>query len=362
MATVPWLDRTTVEPSKCGGKACIRGMRITVDLRQALQNAALCVDPSMVWNMQLSRRQVLAGAASWLATPLVLRGQDTPTFSADVKVVNVLATVSTRKGAVVRDLGKDDFVLYEDDRPQTVRYFSQESNLPLTLGLLVDTSVSQGRVMNAERGASFHFLETVLRPQDQAFLVQFDMRVFFRKTLTSSLRELDDGLSFVDTPSRSELASQTGGGTLLYDAVFTASHDVMAKVRGRKALIVLTDGVDTGSASTLDEAVDAAQRADTLIYSILFSDAGYYGLLGGAGGRRPLMRMSGETGGGFFEVSKKQGLDQIFGVIQDELRSQYSLGYVSDRPVAAPGFRRIRLTTTKKELIVQARDRYWAAH
>jgi VWFA-related protein len=156
------------------------------------------------------------------------------------------------------------------------------------------------------------------------------------------------------------LQAQSGGGTLLYDAVVTAAQDVMSKQQGRKALILLTDGVDTGSESTLAEATDAAQRSDTLVYSILFADAGAYGFGGSPDGRRPLQRMSQDTGGGLFEVSKKHGIDQIFDQIQDELRSQYSLGYVSDQPVTVSSFRRIQLTTKRKGLVVQARDRYWA--
>jgi len=315
--------------------------------------------------MRQSRRQVLRTAASWLGTGLgaglALRGQqETPTFSTEVKVVNVLATVTDKKGQILRDLSQEDFLLYEDKRPQTVRYFSRESDLPLTLGLMVDTSMSQERVLDAERGASFRFLEVVLRPQDKVFLMQFDFRIFVRQPLTNSLKKLDAALAFVETPSRSQLRLQSGGGTLLFDAVVTAEQDVMSKQQGRKALILLTDGVDTGSDSTVAEAADAAQRADTLIYSILFSDAGAYGLMGSPDGRRPLTRMAQETGGSFFEVSKKQSIDQIFGVIQEELRSQYNLGYVSDQPVTISGFRRIELTTKRKGLVVQARDRYWA--
>jgi VWFA-related protein len=311
--------------------------------------------------MQHGRRQFLRAAASLLSCPLLLRSeQDLPTFSTDVKVVNVLATVTDKHGEIIRDLTKDDFVLYEDKRPQTIRYFAQQSDLPLTIGLMVDTSMSQRRVLNAERGASFRFLEVVLRPsKDQVFLMQFDFRIFVRQELTSSLRSLDDALAFVDTPTRNQLQIQSGGGTLLYDAVVQASRDIMAKQQGRKALILLTDGVDTGSEASVPAAIDAAQQADTLIYSILFADAGAYGF-GGADGRKPLQRMAQETGGSFFEVSKKQSIDQIFGIIQDELRSQYSLGYVSDVPVRLSEFRHIELTTKRKGLLVQSRDRYYA--
>jgi VWFA-related protein len=300
-------------------------------------------------------------AVPLLGVPHLLRGQqEVPTFSTDVKVVNVLATVTDKKGQIIRDLTKDDFELSEEKRSQTVRYFTQQSDLPLTIGLMVDTSMSQVRVLDAERGASYRFLEVVLRPKDQAFLLQFDMRVVIRQTLTSSLKQLNDKLAFVDTPTRRQLGLQSGGGTLLYDAVVQAAEDVTAKQQGRKALILMTDGVDTGSDSTLADAVDAAQKADTLVYSILFADAGAYGFLGGPDGGRPLRRMSQETGGGFYEVSKKLSIDQIFGLIQDELRSQYSLGYVSDKPVTISGFRNIELTTRRKGLIVRARDRYWA--
>lgn len=311
---------------------------------------------------RFSRRQLLLSAGALMGAHRLLRGQEEPTFSTDVKVVNVLATVLGRKGEIIRDLDRDDFSLLENGRPQTIRYFARQSDLPLTLGLLVDTSMSQQRVLDTERGASFRFVDQVLREtMDQVFVLQFDMAVMMRQALTSSRGKLDDALAIVDTPTRNELQHQSGGGTLLYDAVVEASKDVMKNRPGRKALIVLSDGVDFGSEATLADAAEAAQRADTLVYSILFSDAGAYGMFGmGSTGRAALMRLAKETGGGFFEVSKKQGIERIFDVIQEELRSQYSLGYVSDEPVRISEFRRIKLTTRQKGLVVQARDRYWA--
>ncbi|HEY1494782.1 MAG TPA: VWA domain-containing protein [Candidatus Solibacter sp.] len=298
-----------------------------------------------------TRREFLAAAAALLP----LRAQDVPTFTTDIKLVTVLATVTNHQGEIVRNLTKDDFLLLEDKRPQNIRYFSQESDLPLTLGLMVDTSMSQRRVLDAERGASYRFIETVLRPnKDQVFLMQFDFRIFMRQPLTNSLRQLSDSLPYVDTPTFNQLRAQSGGGTLLYDAVVTASQDVMLNRTGRKALILLTDGEDFGSDASVSDAIEAAQRADTLIYSILFADQG--------DGRRPLQRMSKETGGGFFEVSKKQNIDQIFTAIQEELRSQYSLAYVSDKPVITNEFRHIQLTARQKGLAVQSRDRYFARH
>ncbi len=306
--------------------------------------------------------------AASLAGVRALSAQQPPedaTFSADVKVVNILATVRSKKGEIIRGLSKDDFVLTEDKRPEAIRYFSQESDLPLTIGLMVDTSMSQQKVLESERSASYRFLEQVLREKiDQVFIMQFDMAVRMSQDLTAARQKLEHALEEVNTPSHAELAMQNGGGTLLYDAVVQASMNVMKNQRNRKALILLTDGVDTGSDQSLPAAVEAAQRADTLVYSILFSDSGAYGVpfgFGGPDGKGVLMRLSKETGGGFFEVSKKLGIDQIYGAIQDELRSQYSIGFVSDVPVRVSEFRALQLTTRQKGLVVQARDRYWAA-
>jgi VWFA-related protein len=307
------------------------------------------------------RRRFVMGAAALFSPWPRISGQDTPTFSTDVKVVNVLATVRAKNGELIRNLTKDDFALAENGRPQTIRYFSQESDLPLTLGLMVDTSASQRRVLDAERGACFHFLDQVLRGnQDRVFIMQFDSAVELRQELTSSRQKLDDALALVDSETVRQLQIQHGGGTLLYDAVAKASKEVMKPLTGRKALIVLSDGVDFGSEETLPAAVEAAQRAETLSYSILFSDSGAYGILGGKDGKGVLMRLSKDTGGGFFEVSKKLSLEQIFDRIQEELRSQYNLGYVSDEPVRVSEFRNIELAAKQKGLSVQARAKYWA--
>jgi VWFA-related protein len=319
-------------------------------------------------NKRTSRRQILSWATALGVVRSLVRAQEETTFSADVRVVNVLATVRDRQGRIIRDLAQADFSVSENGRPQVIRYFSRESDLPLTLGLMVDTSVSQQRVIDAERGASMRFVDQVLREnKDHVFLMQFDMTVHMAQALTSSHRKLEEALAFVDTPSRQELRNQYGGGTLLYDAVVEASKQVMKNQSGRKALIVLSDGVDTGSERTLTDAIEAALRTDTLIYSILFADPHYYGgpLLGrmsGAGGRNALLRLSTETGGGFFEVSKKQTIDDVFTILEEELRSQYSLGYVSDIPLHIAEFRKIQLTVNQKGLNVQARDRYWAHH
>ena len=297
-----------------------------------------------------TRRELLQLAATLCGVRLAPGQQDAPVFSTDVRVVNVLATVRNKTGSLVGDLSQEDFSLSEDGHPQTIRYFTRETDLPLTLGLMVDTSASQRKVMDAERGASLRFLDHTFRDgKDHVFIMQFDTAVLLRQPLTDSVRKLDDALAYVDTETNRQLQMQGGGGTLLYDAVVQASDDVMRKLRGRKALIVLSDGVDFGSNATEKDAVEAAQRAEALIYSILYSDSGAYGIFGGGGdGKRVLERMS------------KQTVDQVFGILEEELRNQYNLGYVSDKPITLSEFRAIQLTAKQKGLTVQARHQYWA--
>ncbi len=364
----------------------------------------------------VSRRDLLRTAGSlWLvssafgqqaAAPLQSPQPDR-TFSTDVKVVNVLATVRNSKGEIVRDLTKDDFAIEEDGQAQTIRYFSRETDLPLTLGLLVDVSGSQRRVLGEERHASTAFLDQVLREdKDQAFLIQFERDVELVKDLTSSRKALESAVNSLDAPELQRgggsggggnrgggypgggggypggrRGGARGGGTSLYDAVFLASDDVLQKQSGRKAVIVLSDGVDNASKTSLTEAVESAQRADTLVYSILFAEehqpamGGFGPVFGPGGGRRGrgrmpqesrpdgkkvLERISKETGGAFFEVSKKHPLDEIYKRIEEELRNQYSLGYTPERASGGGGYRKIRATAKQKGLVVQARDGYYA--
>ncbi len=297
----------------------------------------------------MQRREFLYSLLA--ASALKAQDQDT-IFRSDVKVVSILANVLDRDGRLVHDLTQDEFRVLENGRAQTIKYFSRDTNLPLTLGLMVDTSMSQEHVMQAERVASFRFLDRVLRPKDQAFITQFDMSVQTPQTLTDDRESLRKALVFVDTPTRATLRAQAGsGGTLLFDAVIQASRNILLKQQGRKAMIILSDGGENGSEGSLQDSIDAAHKADTLIFSILF---------GGTEGRGNLQRMSKETGGGYFEVSKRFTIDQVFDTIQDELRGQYNIGYVSDVPVRISEFRKLQVATTRKGLTVQARDRYWA--
>ncbi len=354
----------------------------------------------------LAEAQLRSQQATGTQQPPAAAPTQAPPIAVNVKVVNVLATVRDKKGEIVRNLTQQDFEIKEDDRPQTIKYFSHETDLPLTLGMLVDTSMSQRRVLGQEKDASATFLDAVLRvDKDRAFIINFDHDVTLDQDLTSSRDKLQSALGQLQIASRSTSDDQDsgqggggqggggggrggrggyhGGGTALYDAVYLASNDVTAKQQGRKALIVLSDGVDRGSKKTLASAMEAAQRADTLVYSIYFSseeEGGSYGgpRMGGRGGmgrhgggypgsqeshpdgKKILERLSKETGGRFFESNKKHPLDETFKDIEDELRNQYSLGYTPDPPDTAAGYHKIIVIVKKKDLAVQARDGYYS--
>ena len=344
--------------------------------------------------------------------------QPVTTLSVKVNVVNVLATVRDKHGKIVNTLGKDDFTISEDGRPQAIHYFTRESDLPLTLGLMVDTSMSQRRVLDQERSASHGFLDQMMRAdKDKAFVIHFDREVELLQDLTNSNEKLEAALGKLTTPQpqfkqtgggnpndqggdrdgddnrgsgRGQGRHRMGGGTLLYDAIYLASDELMKKQQGRKALIVLSDGVDRGSKETLETAIATAQKADTAVYSILYKDdegngehrggfgmggpwggGGGMGRRGGGGPRYPqeqrpdgkkiLARISQETGGRMFEVSKKLTVDQIYAQVEEELRNQYSIGYTPDRANAGGGYHKIQLVAKGKDLVVQTRDGYYAS-
>jgi VWFA-related protein len=349
----------------------------------------------------LSRRSFLAVAAAGAFSTRSARAQapaadSDAKFSTDVKVVNVLATVRDKQGKIVSDLAKDDFDLQEEGRPQVIRYFSRETDLPLTLGLLVDTSLSQRRVLDEEKDASRRFIEKVLREErDQTFLIHFDHDTELLQDLTSSRAKLERAMDQVQLPddARPQFGGGGGGGgypggggrrrgggpgTTLYDAVYLASDELMKKRMGRKAVILLTDGVDNGSKISLAQSIESAQRSDTLVYSIWFtgeeqqpvqSYPGGFGRRRGGGfppvqqqyrpdGKKILQQMSRETGGGFFEVSKKMSIDQIYDRIEEELRNQYNIGFTPDKTDNF-GFHRIMLTVKQKGMMVQTREGYY---
>jgi len=368
------------------------------------------------------------------APPVPAAGDGPSKFSSEVKVVNLFATVRDKQSKLVKDLTRDDFVLDEEGKPQAIKYFALDANLPLSLGLLVDTSGSQRTVLNDERAASYKFFDQVLREdRDLAFVIHFDSEVeLLTKEFTASRKDLEaalDQLRIADRGQQQQPQQGQGqggggypgggggypgggyprggggrgypgggypsggrgrGGTDMYDAIKLASDELMVKQKGRKALILLTDGVDTGSRYTLFEAISSAQKADTLVYSVLFAGTEGYSQgggprMGGGGmgrggmgrmpmpmpggggggydygsGKKVLEQIARETGGRFFQVSRSHPIDKVYADIQEELRNQYSLGYTPDPPAEGGIYRHIHLTSKRKNTTVVTREGYYA--
>ena len=358
-----------------------------------------------------------AAQAQSSAAPEQAHAATAPTLNVDARLVNIPVVVHDKKGALVQTLAKDNFVLQVDGHPQTIRYFNRDTDLPLTLGLLVDVSLSQRDAIDDERTASFAFLDDMLTGpagRDKAFVVQFARQTDLLQDVTSSKPKLQAGLKQLETPASGDYdttssgpnSSDTGSGrssdsstrtrragTTLYDALFLASDELMSKQTGRKAIVILSDGVDSGSKESLASSIEAAQRADTIVYAIYFKGretaggynqnpgrqggGGFPGGRGGGQGRQPenlpshidgkkvLQRMADETGGGLFEVSKKETFAEIYKQIGDELRAEYRLGYTPDKETASDGYHRIVLSLSKsspKDLFLQTRDGYYSGN
>ena len=297
--------------------------------------------------MRITRRDLMLGAAFGAFA-------QEPKFSTDVKVVTLFATVHDRGGTVITNLNKEDFLVEEDGVPKTILYFSRESDLPLTIGILVDTSRSQAWSIDSTRRASYTFLDKVLREgKDRAFVAHFDFRVEVLQDLTDSRTELAAALNKLAIPRR--------GSTLLYRAVHDCSEGQMRKQPGRKAFIILSDGIDVHSRTSIVTAIEFAQRADTITYSILFNKlASIIDPIGTARGKRAMQRLARETGGESFEVTKNRPIEKIYVSIEEQLRNQYSIGYTPERKDGGGRYRKIRLTTRQPGLLVQTRAGYYA--
>jgi VWFA-related protein len=295
------------------------------------------------------------------------------TFKARSDVVQLFFNVKEKKGGLIPNLPKENFEVLENGKPQVIKYFSANSNLPLTLGILIDSSGSQQNVLDMEKQVGGAFLQNIITEKDVAFVISFDVRVELLHDFTANVRALKTALNSAKINTGGAdcggIPGMGGGpvpcmgkqkGTLLYDAVQLASHDEMAQQVDRKAMILLTDGQDYGSTNTLRDAIEAAQKADTIVYVLLVADRSAYGF-GMYSGDSEMKKMTAETGGRVIEVgSKTEKLKAAFDQIAAELRSQYSLGYVPTNLTKDGGFRKIEIRS-KDGSKVQSRAGYYAA-
>ena len=290
-----------------------------------------------------------------------------PSISVDVSLVNILASVHDKHGGLIGNLNKDDFTVLEDGKPQTIKYFTRETDLPLTIGLLIDVSASQRNLLDIEKRAAHQFFAQVLRKKDEAFLISFGEDSELLQDYTNSPKLLQAGLSELKVnsgvggfgPGPVPTISQPRG-TVLYDAVYLAANVKLRAEVGRKVIVLITDGIDEGSKLKIEEAIEASQKSDVVIYSIDYADPSAYGMFSFGVSDFALQRMSGETGGRVFKVDRRHTLDDAFKELQDEMRSQYSIAYTSTNPEKDGSFRKLILKVSDKNLKVQVRKGYYA--
>jgi len=299
------------------------------------------------------------------------KDQSVETFKVNVNVVNLFFNVKDNRGALIPGLKKDDFDVLEDGKPQTIKYFTAETDQPLTLGILLDTSASQERVLPMEKQVGAEFLREVLRPKDLAFLISFDVNVDLLHDFTNQAREIARGMddARINTGGAGGGIPGLGGGpvpissprgTLLYDAIYLASDEKLGKEVGRKAMIILTDGEDQGSKLKIKDAIEAAQKADSICYVLLIADRGFYGGGMGYSGDNQMKKLAQETGGRVIDVGRNEKkLKEAFDQIAQELRTQYSIGYTPSNNKKDGSFRKVEIKP-HNNLKVQARTGYYA--
>jgi len=329
--------------------------------------AALClILCSSAWMAAQSQNPSASAPTQDQQTPA--NEEPLQTFKAEVNVVNIFFNVKDKHGMLIPNLAKDDFTVLEDGKPQTIKYFSAESNQPLTLGIMIDTSASQTRVLTIEQESCAEFLHAVLRQKDLAFVINFDVDVNLDQDFTNNVRDLTRALNKMQINAGMSGPPGLGGGpipttprgTLLYDAIYLGADEKLKNEVGRKAMIIFTDGEDQGSRLKIHDAIEAAQKADTICYVILIADRGFYGGFGYSGDYE-MKKLAEQTGGRVIEVGNKQDkLHQAFDQIQNELRSQYNIGYSPTNAKLDGTYRKIQIHTKNGDYKVQARQGYYA--
>jgi VWFA-related protein len=318
-------------------------------------------------------RSLACAAAVALAVPALPEGRQAPrqnqsqgqgpTIKAEVNLVNLFATVRDKNHRVVTDLKQDDFKISEDTHEEKISFFSKEMDLPITLGLLLDTSGSEQNNLAAIQDAGARFLRRVMRKGDEAMILSFDTDVDLLADFTDDHGILDRAINKarINTPGGGYIAGNPGPvggqnmvGTALYDAIYLACGDKLNGEAGRKALIIVTDAEDEGSRVKLEEAIESAQRTDTVIHILWVVDPRYGGNAGVA------HRLADETGGRMIPVRSEKHLEEAFDQISEELRSQYTLGYYPTNTAKDGKFRKVKVETSNHDYKILTRKGYYA--
>jgi VWFA-related protein len=295
--------------------------------------------------------------------PPVKTEQNPPTIRVQVSLVNIFATVRDGKKRIIPDLTQDDFKIFEEGQQQKIAAFSRETALPITLGMLIDTSGSEMAMLGAEQQAASRFLDRVLRKSDEAMVISFDTDVDLLADWTSDRDTLERGIRKARINAAGAGGPVTPGpiptrgpkGTNFYDAVYLACNEKLASEAGRKALVILTDAMDNGSKMRVEDAIQAAQRTDTVVHILLIGDP-REGMNEGVA-----KKLTDETGGRTIVVHSEKKLEEAFQEISEELRTQYVLGYYSTNTARDGRYRKIKVETTGKDQKVLTRKGYYAA-
>jgi VWFA-related protein len=293
---------------------------------------------------------VLAGVAvSTLCGGEASGQQSQTTIRAEVALVNVVFTAMDRKGRFVRDLKADDFKVYENGQPQKIEYFSdlgKGSDVPLTIALLIDTSGSVKAKLDYEKVTAAEFFKEILRPnRDLALIIQFDSDVNLVQDFTQNQEDLLNALNSL----------KAGNSTALYDAVYLAAEEKLKGEVGRKVMVVITDGEDTSSKVRKEEAIEAAQKDDVLIYGIGVRGEEFGSNFG------VLKKFAEETGGAFFSPhAKLSEIQEAFRSIGEDIQGQYSLAYTSSNSKKDGSFRAIDIRCKVRGVRIRARKGYYA--
>lgn len=286
-----------------------------------------------------------------------------PVIKSQVNLVNLFVTVRDKNKKIAAGLSKDDFKVFEDSQEQKIAFFSKEVTLPITLALLLDTSGSEQYMLGAIQDAGSAFLNRVLRKGDEALIMSFDTDVDLLADFTEDRGQLDRAIRHarINTPGGGMIAGNPGPvggqhvtGTALYDAIYLACGEKLSSEAGRKAIVIVTDAQDEGSKVRIEEAIESAQRTDTVIHILLVADP-HFGANSGAA-----HKLSDETGGRVISVSSEKKLNQAFDEISEELRSQYTLGYYPSNTARDGKFRKIKVDMVNHDLRVLARKGYYA--
>jgi VWFA-related protein len=308
----------------------------------------------------LARVPRSALAAAQVVTPQESQGQG-PIVS-NVSLVSLFVTVRNKQKQIITDLVQDDFKVYEDGQEQKIAFFSKESDLPITLAILLDTSGSESEMLPAIQDAAEQFLRRVMRKDDLAMVANFDLDIDLVADFTDDQDVLDRAISRVQinapsTPSvvQGPFPSSSNGGTDFYDAIYLACHDKLSDEAGRKAVIAITDANDTGSKVSVQDAIESAQRTDTVVHILLVYDPMY-----GPPGFEVAKRITDETGGRTIPVRGTKNIQDAFDQISEELRSQYTIGYYPTNGKRDGSYRKIKVEIQQKDMDALTRKGYYA--